>query len=386
MSNINFLKKCIQYEELNVDKYLNDLKIIGSLSRLFSENDIPLLHYRVVENLYCSNFNAKNLSRSDISTDAKLGSYGIGIKTFIEGNKSQTFQKIAEFNKQLPLYNNLDAINKIKKISELRNKRLEFAINLYEFKKLIYHCVVRKKQSLFLFEEKMNFINIDNIKLISESNHSYFFKDGKEIYKFDASKSTLYKKFLTKTYFACTKVEILKNPIEILRKISFLNENDYTNIDPSKIIIVPLYSLKNGEKYIYKRSGLNQWNARGRERDPDEVYIPFNSVLRDLYDNFFPSRNTSFDVFLPNGKKMSMKLCQENCKAIMSNPNKELGKWLLRDILKIPYGKIIEYKDLLEIGIDSVSFKKVKKGEYLLNFEKIGQFDKYLRKYHITDY
>ena len=55
----------------------------------------------------------------------------------------------------------------------------------------------------------------------------------------------------------------------------------------------------------------------------------------------------------------------------MSNPNKALGKWLLRDVLKIPYGKIITYNDLLEVGIDSVCFKKVEEKKYLLDFKNV---------------
>ena len=81
-----------------------------------------------------------------------------------------------------------------------------------------------------------------------------------------------------------------------------------------------------------------------------------------------------------------MKLCQENCKALMSNPNKALGKWLLRDVLKIPCGQIITYQNLLEIGIDSVSFKKVGNNKYMLNFENVGEFEKFLNKEYMRDF
>lgn len=33
--------------------------------------------------------------------------------------------------------------------------------------------------------------------------------------------------------------------------------------------------------------------------------------------SFFPDRNTSFDVALPNGKTMSMKLCQDDGETLM---------------------------------------------------------------------
>ncbi|MFH1275731.1 MAG: hypothetical protein ABIH82_01325 [Candidatus Woesearchaeota archaeon] len=60
--------------------YLKMLKILGSLTGLFSESDIPYLNYRVTENLFCKAFSANNLSRSDVSVDACLDNIGIGIK------------------------------------------------------------------------------------------------------------------------------------------------------------------------------------------------------------------------------------------------------------------------------------------------------------------
>ena len=382
MKNVDFTKKCIQYNKLEVEKYLKDLKIVGSLSGLFSDSDIPLLHYRATENLYCVDFDATNLARADVSADAKLKAHGIGIKTFTEGNK-KTLQKVAEFNSQQSLYNDLTGIDKVKKVAELRNKRLEFTKVAYGLSDLIYHCIVRNKDGFFLFEEKMNSIDINNIRMINQSQHSYIFTDGIEEYKFDSSKSTLYKRFVTDTYFAYIKVDILTEPIEALRSISIANED--VILDFSQSVIIPLYSMRNGEKTIFSKSGLNQWNAGGRARDFDEVYIPFNSTLREMYEGFFPARDIPFEVILPNGDTMSMKLCQENCKALMSNPNKALGKWLLRDVLKVPYGQVITYNDLLEIGIDSVSFKKIEDKKYLLDFKNVGEFEKFINKEYMSD-
>lgn len=382
MVNIDFTKKCISYNNLEVEKYLKDLRMVGSLSGLFSDSEIPLLHYRATENLYCLDFDATNLARADVSADAKLNKHGIGIKTFTEGNK-KTLQKVAEFNSQQSLYNSLDGIAKVKKVAELRNKRLEFTKSAYALTDLIYHCIVRNKDGFFLFEEVMHEIDIVNIKLISESSHTYLFSDGIEEYKFDASKSTLYKRFITETYFAYIQVDILSEPIDALRKIS-ISDKDVI-IDFSQSVIIPLYSLKNGAKVIFSKSGLNQWNAGGRVRDLNEVYIPFNSTLREMYEGFFPQRDTPFEVILPDGKLMSMKLCQENCKALMSNPNKDLGQWLLRDVLKISEGQVITYDNLLEIGIDSVSFQKIGDRKYKLDFKNIGEFEAFLGKDYMSD-
>lgn len=380
--NVNFNARQIKYDKIAVENYLKDLRLIGSLSGIFSDSEIPLLHYRATENLYCAGFGAENLARADVSADAKLKTKGIGIKTFIDASP---LQKVAEFNSQQNLYRDLISIDKIKKIAELRNKRLLFTLNAYGLNELIYHCIVRNKEGFYLFEEKMNPIEIENVKLIAEKEHIYLFTDSKEEYKFDSSKSTLFKRFNTDEYFAFVAVDILTNPLEILRQISLGKNENVINFPET--IIIPLYTTtRNGSKVIFPKSGLNQWNAGGRARNYDEVYVPFNSVLRDLHENFFPRRDTPFIVELPNGKTMSMKICQDNGKAIMSNPNKALGKWLLRDILKLPESKILTYDMLLEIGIDSISFQKLGNNKYKINFKQVGEFEKFMRQESLADY
>ena len=369
--------KCLIYDEKKLRRYLEDLRLVASLSSLFSENETPFLHYRATEKLYCLNFNAKNVAR-DSAVDATLSNFGIGIKTFIR-SKVGNFQKIAEFDKQRSQYENLGLEEKIQKISELRNARLDFALREYEIEKLVYHCILRSKGKLFLFEETMNFIDIPNIRGITLNKSSYLFSDSLEDYKFDISKSTLYKKFITAECFDGIDVSILENPIEELRKLKLEGEAPGAE-QPYPKAVIPLYSTdRNGKKLIYEKSGLNQWNADGRPRDPNEVYIPFPSNLRTKYYGFFPPKETPFEVTLPSGRKISMKLCQQDSKAIMSNPNKALGEWLLRNILKIPKKKLIVYEDLLEVGIDSVCFSKIDSTHYLLNFMPIGSFEKSMK-------
>lgn len=51
----------IDFYQIDQDKNLNyaeSLKIISSLSNLFSESSTPYLHYRVMENLFCQCFGA----------------------------------------------------------------------------------------------------------------------------------------------------------------------------------------------------------------------------------------------------------------------------------------------------------------------------------------
>ncbi len=63
-----------EYEEL--------LKTVGCLSSLFSDSETPYLYYRAAERIFCQAFEAEDLSRSDVSADAKMDSLGIGLKLF----------------------------------------------------------------------------------------------------------------------------------------------------------------------------------------------------------------------------------------------------------------------------------------------------------------
>lgn len=356
----------INYDKNKFQDYKNNLKLIGSLSLLFSESDDPWLDYRVPENLYCECFGANNLARSCVTADAKLGDIGVGIKTFTEGNK-KTWQKIAEFNKARKSYSDLQGLDKIKKIAELRNERIESTLRTYGLSKMIYHCVIRNKNGFHFYEEEMVKIDIPNIKIISSSDTSIIFTDEIHEYNFNISKSVLQKRFNTNEYFDSISVLVANNPLGVLRN----GIDSLVTITENEVAVIPLYSEKNGIKLVYPKSGLNQWNAGGRKRSIDEVYIPFNKEIRNKYVGFFPDRDTSFNVLLPNGKEMSMKLCQDEGKALMSNPNSELGTWLLREVLRLEENEILTYEKLAEIGIESVVFEKVNDDNYKLDFKQI---------------
>lgn len=358
--------KIINYNQKEFENYKNDLRMIGSLSLLFADSEIPMLDYRVPENLYCMSFGATNLARSCVTADAKFGTVGIGIKTFLEQNK-KTWQKIAEFDKKSSLYNDLAPKEKIIKIAELRNERITSTMNIYGLTSMIYHCVIRNKQGFHFHEEEMDLIDINNIKNVKEVRNSIYFEDGKHEYSFNKTKSTLLKRFYVDEYFDNVDVVIAQNPIDLLRD-SFAN---IVTITENETIVMPLYSVKGGVKIVPPKSGLNQWNAGGRQRNVNEVYIPFPSKLRKKYDKFFPDREHCFDVKLPSGKTISMKVCQDDGKAIMSNPNKDLGEWILREVLQLQEKELATYEKLSALGIDSVAFEKDRKGNYSLDFRKI---------------
>jgi hypothetical protein len=61
----------------------------------------------------------------------------------------------------------------------------------------------------------------------------------------------------------------------------------------------------------------------------------------------------------------------------MSDPNKILGEWLLRKVLKLKYGQLLRYNDLQEIGIDSVVLIKKDLNNFHIDFQVEGEFEKF---------
>lgn len=361
----------LNYTINQLNKYKEDLKLIASLSNLYSDSDVPLIYYRATENIYCECFGATNVSRTDCTADAIFGKVGIGIKTFLSSTKNQ---KIAEFNKQRPLYSSLSGYQLAKKISELRNERIAFAKRVYCLDQLIYHCIVRSKNQIDIYEEPLLPIDIDTIEVISETNKKIVFKDRFETYEFYFAKSTLFKLFKLDVKMLSVNVKILNNPMEQLRLLSQLIDNDnskrethYLKTSNEESLIIPLYSIKKGKKFVGEKSGLNQWNAGGRKRNENEVYIPYPASIRKECQTFFPNREEKWEMKLPDGSVISMKICQQGGKAIMSDPNKDLGKWLLRDVLGLKPKELLTYDKLLKIGIDSVIIKK-RYGLYSIDF------------------
>ena len=359
-----------------IQKYEELLKSMAMLSRLSSESLIPYLGYREVENIFCLTFDAVNLSRSDCSADAMKDGIGYGIKTFLEGN-GQTLQKVAEFNADAESFRNKTTKEIVERVSQLRNNRIEFTKRTYGINTMIYHCVVRSEGKIKVFECDMDTIELKSLKDIRFNGKNIItFKDNKNEYSFNISKSTLYKRFITSNVILEFGVEILEDPYSIIAKVM----NDITDVTfmtkSREFIYLPLYSEKGGIN-VPERSGLNQWNARGRARDYDEVYIPIPSWINSKFTNFFPGRDKPFNLNLPDGKVLSAKVCQDNNKALMSNPNKELGKWILRQVLNLSKGEILTYSMLEDLGIDSVVIYKNEDDSYEIDFAPTGSFEKF---------
>jgi len=372
------------FAELDIENKGNYLKLLSAtakLSRLFSESQIPYLYYRAAENIFCKSFNAENLSRGDSAFDANYNSIGIGLKTFI-CEKQYSTEKVAEFNKlstQLKQYKGKELALKL---SEFRNERIELANRLYNIDNSLYHIVARKSNELILFETDYEIIDIDNINSVKESQSGLQFNDGKNFYSYNSSKSTLFRKFEIPQNTFRLPVDILDDPytllLEFFEEIKEISTAKDLLIKGKNYVILPLYGIKDKRKFVFEKSGLNQWNASGRKRDFGEVYIPIPIIFHQLYPDFFPTRDTEFNLKVPTGETYKAKVCQDNSKALMTNPNKALSDWLLRKVLDLKEGELATIEKMNELGFDSVVIYKDEDDSFRIDKAKSDSFEDFL--------
>jgi hypothetical protein len=379
----------------NNTEYFKLLELMARLSNLFSDNVIPFLHYRVTENLFCKYFNAENLSRSDTAYDAKADNFGVGIKTF-QFEKGVSVEKVAEFNAISSFLKKFKNEDLAYQVSKARNERMELGQRLYAINAGCYHIIGRVQNGLTVFNTPYPLINLSSIHSVKDTGHALQFEDDTNFYSFNYSKSTLFKRFEVSKDKIDIPVSIIQDPYELLKQLLLTEdyEGRYQDIFEIKsaikkqveknkcldfgktYVILPLFAMKGDQKYVPEKSGLNQWNAGGRERQADEVYIPIPAKINSNFPNFFPNKDTTFTLHLPNGSSLSAKPCQQNRKALMSNPNIALGKWILRDILQVKEGELVTMEHLYRLGFDSVVVYKDSETDYRIDVCKTMSYSK----------
>jgi len=366
--------------EKEKEAYRKYLRLTGALSNLFSDSPTPYLYYRAAENLFCLAFNADNLSRSDVSADAKKGAIGIGLKTFIHGN-GKSFQKVAEFNAISHKLIGRKADEIIVELVKSRNLRIHSTLTQYGLDSMIYHCVTRGEGINTLFECEMDKIDLATVNITGENNSSIKFEDKSNEYSFNKSKSTLFKRFNFDSPIDQVDIEILQNPYDYLPCL-FKNKILPLEHVKKEVVCLPLYAPSSRKMEPAGKSGLNQWNAGGRARNANEVYIPIPAWVHRSFPNFFPETiDIIFELELPNGKLLKSKLCQSGRKGLMSNPNSDLGEWLLRDVLQLPEDTLVTREILNLANIDSAIIEKIEDNYYKIDFASVGQYEDFKERY-----
>ena len=223
---------------------------------------------------------------------------------------------------------------------------------------------------------------MSSLIILKVTKNTISFKDSTNEYSFNITKSTLYKRFITQDVIFEIDVKILKDPFEVLEeKFQKVKDVYYKKrISEKPFVILPLYSKNGDKKIVYERSGLNQWNARGRRRDPNEIYIHIPGWIHKRFPAFFLSRDMPFNLILPDGSILEAKVCQDRSKALMSKHNADLGKWLLRKVLNLNENELLTYEKLQEIGLDSVIIEKIDSKTYSIDFRPLETYEKFIEE------
>lgn len=407
-------------------RYVVLLQAVASMSKLFSDNSVPYVDSRFVERLFVQATGARDLSGSHKSFDALLDqNIGVGIKTFLSGTGLSKREKVAEFPRlaQEGKFEGLHPRELAEKVSSYRNSRVRSDANELgiDLAKSIYHCLVRTPLGAIIHEEPYSLVDVDNIRptdrrgrVVSKWEKSVrgaFFTDGISNYNFNASKNVLIKQFKFSRNRDVIELPVFEDIFERvvdwfeLEKSALSigisddsgkglmrldkNEAGKPGID---FIVLPLYSTRGKEKAVAQKSGINQWNAGGRRRVFGEAYVPVPSEIHKLFPKFFPKRDVDFQMFLPNDQiQVPGKICQDGGKALMSTPNVTLGHWILKvidptlqevDFQREPRRRNpFSYSDLLSIGKDAVSVRRVKGKmgvSYHLEFAPLDSYEDFI--------
>ena len=123
---------------------------------------------------------------------------------------------------------------------------------------------------------------------------------------------------------------------------------------------------------------MNQWNAGGRKRDLGEVYIPIPIEIHKKYPSFFPPKDEKFNLKVPTNEILSAKVCQDNSKALMTDPNKALSDWLMRRVLQLREGELATIEKLEGLGFDSVIVLKDDKENFRIDIMKTDSYEQFI--------
>lgn len=397
----------------NEDLYRHLVQRVGSLSFLFSDNDKPLIDSRIAEKLFERASNGRSIARTDEAFDVIAGAahdIGIGVKTFIY--KGAAPEKVQEFTKMASRGElDLSARDLAEVVVRARTNKIEICKRENGLKDAghLYHCLVRTSGAAFIHEEPYSSIRWSDVFPVDrngnqlddfvEDTKGVRFSDGLSVYNFSKAKNVLFKRFEV----SLPRQEQLI-PIEIDLDIwdkfaegfgideSNANGDLFAQQDelvPGKdYVVLPLFSPRT--KTVERASGINQWNAGGRERKFGEAYIPIPSEVHRLAPGFFPERDSPFSLFLPNtDESVSAKVCQDGGKALMTNPNDLLCRWLYRVIdenfsdeafNKPPNREPYSYEDLVRIGVDSVMVTKIfgQSNQFRISFCEIGSYEEFI--------
>lgn len=432
------------FSQTQQQEYIEFLKIFGALSFLFkdksSENTAkkPYLYYRNHEQVFVRAFQdkVKDITRADSAFDviANFGNQnvGIGLKTWF--HKDDSFQKVAEFDKiaKNELQQITDDTELINRLVSIRNERILKDIRLRNTNSTdnIYHYVTRSDNQMNIFETGYELID-PNAVVQTKSNGQvrgveWYDKEHDRTYRYNSSKSTIMERFIAPLDKAIVNIPIIihDNPFELLKLID-LNNNIASSLDNTeKEIYLPLYKVTKGTNgwpiaSVTAGAGINKWHRPSSENRLWDVELRVPKWIHETHSGWFFGHdflNTEkngidrggsfinerlqngtsvnyvpFILRLPNGNEIQASINGQNGKNIQSNPSKDLGIWLLKDVFGLDDSDmtkhshaIITIAKLHELDVGSVRLKMVDEQKRIISIDIASSqsFENFAKNYN----
>ncbi len=414
------------YSPLRWSEYEALVKAACRLSGLFSgASAAPYVDYRFAERLFVRCAGARDNSRRDDSFDAFVQVYeslraGVGVKTFTDRSGGRPLEKVAEFTRlaRLERLAGLSPEALVRKVAELRRRRVlsDASANGVSLAGSYYHCLVRGRDGegayAFVHEETYPLIDLHGLAPLDSQGRpldayprelagtTVHFTDGCRSYAYSTSKNVLLMRFDLHAGRRSPRipVEPAHDPVALL--LGLAGEGALwaagqtappEEEDRRPYVVLPLYapkSLLSASPQVGPKSGISQWSAGGRPRKFGEAYIPVPKRLHEdsRLEGFFPAADgvcRPFRLRLPDGRDVRAKLCQEGMKALMSDPNDDLARWLYAMIdgsfekaslrqREVGASRPYTYEDLEVVGKDSVAVLKTDEERFELRLLPLG--------------
>ncbi|MEG1313775.1 MAG: hypothetical protein RSD40_05625, partial [Bacilli bacterium] len=352
-------------------------------------------------------FSVEDLTRKDGAFDMLLNKgserIGIGLKTWIHSNDI-TFQKVAEFNKASNLIKYGDPESVIKQVAQLRNERLMLDKRLHKTNKDVYHFITRDNGVMNIIEGEYRLIDFDTIELIKSNDKSYEFKDRYHYYRFNKSKSTLFKKFNASETEIIEKIQIeqLDDPFKLLEKLhvdgitlqeslAILKPKNHITKNIKESIYLPLYQDGRDGMVVTPSSGVNIRHAKSKTkgsikpRPEYEIEVRISAWIHHVFPNFFgidafnknEIAHSNFNLILPDGRVLAGRIKQDHGKSLQTNPQGALGEWILKDVLGLKGRKIVTEELLKKLGIDSLKITKIDNNNFKITVAETYAYEKF---------
>lgn len=411
--------------------YEDYLKMYGTLSAMFnqksSETGAPYLDSKFQETIYARCFSSENVdignTPHDIRSTFGNEKIGIGLKTWL--NSKTSYQKVMQIKA------NRDEIEAIQdqpdklaiKLSEIKNYRM-----ISDYKRLglkrngnIYHYVTRDAGKMILFETSYPLIDIDSLKSEELTSKSFKFSDNNKHYKYTFADSQIWMCFDPSDPYTYEldsfDVDIISDPFSFLKTAFSYSTKFSRPVEKRDYLYLPLYSYR--LKSVPEKSGLNAWNGLPKSkgssvlRPEGEAYIPIPNALwkkqpywvdpkidmskYDLYKKETGESSYKINLHMPDGKVFPALFGQSGFKALETDPQSILGKWILnvlgidhpqRERYDKPSDHPVTMKLLQKLGFDSVKLwhedrKNFK--EVWIDFAPYGSFERYMNDQIVDD-